>query len=104
MHVLSENNGNNSENEREEVFIIQGKNDATLSLPLEGKGVYIHALRGKFGTLWSQKLKVTFHQFHPIGLLEEWSKCKILAFILFFRCYGNKNSRQNRLKIEKLSF
>ena len=46
VHVLSENNGNNSENEREEVFIIQGKNDATLSLPLEGKWVYIHALRG----------------------------------------------------------
>ena len=42
------------------------------------------ALRGKFGPLWSQKLKVGFHQFHPIGLLEEWSKCKILAFILLF--------------------
>ena len=42
------------------------------------------ALRGKFGPLWSQKLKVAFHQFHPIGLLEEWSKCKILAFILLF--------------------
>ena len=42
------------------------------------------ALRGKFGPLWSQKLKVAFHQFHPIGLLEEWSKCKILALILLF--------------------
>ena len=39
------------------------------------------ALRGKFGPLWSQKLKVAFHQFHPIGLLEEWFKRKILAFI-----------------------
>ena len=47
-----------------------------------GKGG--RALRGKFGPLWSQKLKVAFHQFHPIGLLEEWSKCKILAFILLF--------------------
>ena len=41
------------------------------------------ALRG-FGPLWSQKLKVAFYQFHPIGLLEEWSKCKILVFILLF--------------------
>ena len=38
-------------------------------------------IRGKFGPLWSQKLKVAFHQFHPICLLEEWLKCKILAFI-----------------------
>ena len=44
----------------------------------------VRALRGKFGPLWSQKLKVAFHQFHPIGLLEEWSKCKILAIILLF--------------------
>ena len=44
----------------------------------------IRALRGKFGPLWSQKLKVAFHQFNPIGLLEEWPKCKILAFILLF--------------------
>ena len=40
------------------------------------------ALRGKFSPHWSQKLKVAFHQFHPIGLLEERPKCKILAFIL----------------------
>ena len=32
--------------------------------------------------LWSQKLKVAVHQFHLIGLLEEWPKYKILAFIL----------------------
>ena len=42
------------------------------------------ALWGKFGPLWSQKLKVAFHQFYPIGLLEEWSKCKILAYNLLF--------------------
>ena len=42
------------------------------------------ALRGKLVPLWSQKLKVAFHQFHPIGLLEEWSKCKILAFFFTF--------------------
>ena len=46
---------------------------------LECKGVL--ALRGKFGPLWSQKLKVAFHHFHPIGLLEDWSKCNSLAFI-----------------------
>ena len=51
----------------------------------------VRALRGKFDPLWSKKLKVAFQKFHPIGLLEEWSKCKILAFILLFRCYGNKN-------------
>ena len=33
------------------------------------KGVL--ALRGYFGPLWSQKLKVVLHQFHPISLLEE---------------------------------
>ena len=31
----------------------------------------LRALRGKFGPLWSQKLKIVFRQFHPIGLLEE---------------------------------
>ena len=44
----------------------------------------VHALRGKFGPLWSKKMKNAFHQFHPIGLLEEWSKCKIMAFVLPF--------------------
>ena len=29
------------------------------------------ALRGYFGPLWSQKLKIDFHQFHLIGLSEE---------------------------------
>ena len=38
------------------------------------------------GLIWPHiepKLKVAFHQFLPIGLLEveEWFKCKILAFI-----------------------
>ena len=42
----------------------------------------VRALRGYFGPLLSQKLKVAFHQFHLIGLLEELPKCKILAFIL----------------------
>ena len=36
---------------------------------LQVKGV--RALRGYFGPLWSQKLKVAFHQFHLTGLLEE---------------------------------
>ena len=40
------------------------------------------ALRGYFGPLYSQKLRVAFHQFHLIGLLEESPKSKILAFIL----------------------
>ena len=30
--------------------------------------------------IWSP-VKVAFHQFHHIGLLEEKPKCKILAFI-----------------------
>ena len=42
----------------------------------------VRALGGYFGPLWSKKLKVAFHQFHLIGLLEEYPKCKILAFIL----------------------
>ena len=31
----------------------------------------VRALRGYFGPPESQKLKVAFHQFHLIGLLEE---------------------------------
>ena len=31
----------------------------------------VRALRGYFGSLWSQKLKVAFYQFHLIDLLEE---------------------------------
>ena len=42
----------------------------------------IRTLRGYLGSLLSQKLKVAFHQFHLIGLLEEKPMCKILAFIL----------------------
>ena len=42
----------------------------------------VRALRGYFGSLYSQKLKVAFHQYHLIGLLEECPKCKILANIL----------------------
>ena len=38
-------------------------------------------IKGLIGPLYSQNLKVAFHQFHPIGLLEEWFKYKILAFI-----------------------
>ena len=52
--------------------------------PIHGKTKGGRALRGKFRPIWSPKLKVAFHQFHQIGLLEEWSKCKILAFILLF--------------------
>ena len=41
-----------------------------------------------------------------IGLLEEWSKPSVEPLYLFnlYRCYGNKNCRQNRLKIEKIAF
>ena len=42
----------------------------------------MRALRGYFGPLWSQNLKVAFHQFRLVGLLEEEPKCKTLAFIL----------------------
>ena len=42
---------------------------ATVQTLVRYKGV--RSLRGKFGPLWSQKLKVAFHHFHPIGLLEE---------------------------------
>ena len=34
----------------------------------------IRALRGLFGPLWSQKLKVIFHQFLLVDLLEELLK------------------------------
>ena len=64
----------------------------------------VRALRGKFGPLYSQKLKVAFHQFHPIGLLEEWFKCKFWHLFKFNGCYRNKNGHQNRHKIEKLPF
>ena len=47
---------------------------------LEGVDKGVHALRGFFGPLWSQNLKVAFHKFLLIGLLEEKLECKILAF------------------------
>ena len=34
-------------------------------------GIKVRALRGYFGPLESKNLKVAFHQFHLIGLLEE---------------------------------
>ena len=39
-------------------------------------------IKGLFWHPLEPKLKVTFHQFHLIGLLEEKPKCKILAFVL----------------------
>ena len=35
------------------------------------KEVHVRALRGSFGPLWSQKLKIAFHQFPLTGVLEE---------------------------------
>ena len=62
----------------------------------------LRALRGKFDPLLSQKLKVGFHHFHPIGLLEEWSKCKVLAFILLLPLLWLLTKIAD--KIEKLPF
>ena len=45
----------------------------------------VRALRGYFGPLLSQKLKIAFHQFLLIGLLEKYLKCNILAFILLLQ-------------------
>ena len=45
----------------------------------ETKG-YVHK-GANFGSLWSQKLKIAFHKFLLIGLLEECLKYKISAFI-----------------------
>ena len=59
------------------------------------------------GLLWpplEPKIENCFHKFLLIGLLEEWLKCKISHLFKSYRCFGNKNGRQNRLKIEKLSF
>ena len=42
-----------------------------------------HGQRGMCikGLIWPPlEPKTAFHQFRPIGLLEEWFKCKILAF------------------------
>ena len=39
-------------------------------------------MNGLFWPLYYQKLRVAFHQFHLIDLLEEEPKCKILACIL----------------------
>ena len=44
----------------------------------------VRALRSYFGPLWSQNLKFAFHNFLLIGLLEEYLKSKILAFIKLF--------------------
>ena len=41
----------------------------------------VPALRGYFGPLWSQKLKIVFHQFPLIGILEEYLKSKMSAFL-----------------------
>ena len=62
-------------------------------------------LRGYFGPLWGQKMKIAFHKFLLISLLEQKQKCKSLGFFFFFYlCYGNKNGCQNRLKIGNWPF
>ena len=39
--------------------------------------------------------------FFLIGLLEERSSIESFYLFNLYRCYGNKNGRQNMLKIEK---
>ena len=41
-------------------------------------------LKGYFGPLWGQKIKVAFHLFLLISLLEQWPKCKYLILIRLF--------------------
>ena len=69
--------------ENEKVKSIKGHNSVTNLRKMTNNNLNLHlvninshtkgvrAFRGKFGPHWSQKLKVAFHQFHPIGLLEE---------------------------------
>ena len=57
------------QNEYAEIYIHHRKGSEETSQSRNKKGV--RALRGYFGPLWSQKLKVAIHQFHLVGLLEE---------------------------------
>ena len=72
----------------------------------------LRALKGKFAPLWYQKktttkkqqLKVAFDPNHLIGLFEDNPRIQYWHLFYFYRCYGNKNGHQNRLKIGKLPF
>ena len=45
---------------------------------------YVHQGANLIWPPLEPKTESSFHQFNPIGLLEEWSKCKILALIFTF--------------------
>ena len=71
-----------------------------LSWYLPGCIKELRALRGKFGPLWSQKLKFAFHQIIQMLYKKKNLSVKFWHLLYFYRCYGNKNGRQNRLEIE----
>ena len=48
--------------------------------------------------------KVALHKFLRICLLKNSQSVKVWHWFDFYRCYGNKNGRQNRLKIGNWPF
>ena len=50
---------------------------------LKNRQIPYQSVKGPLAPL-GPKMKVAFHEFHPIGLLGEWSKYKILTSILLF--------------------
>ena len=61
---------------------IKGQQLVVQKIEICSRNKGVHALRGFFAPpSRAKKLKVAFHQFHPSVLLEEYPKCKILAFI-----------------------
>ena len=64
----------------------KGHSDLKVVIDILRPNMYPHtkgvrALRGLFSLIWSPNLKIAFHQFLQIVLLEEKLKCKILPFI-----------------------
>ena len=59
----------------------------------------LRALSGHFGPPTRQKMKFAFHRILLIRVLEQCPSVQVLHKFDFYRCYGNKSGRQNRLKI-----
>ena len=64
----------------------------------------VRALRGYFGRLWGQKIKLLFKSFFLLVYKNKSQSVKVWYWFDFYGCYGNKNGLQNRLKIGKWPF
>ena len=96
---------NNHQNQHySTLFILTGVESSSLYLAGLQVKKGVRALRGYFGPLQEPKLKNVYSPISFDWFIRRLTEVKFRHLFKFYRCYGNKNGRQKRLKTEKLPF